>query len=182
MGESIADSPIIIMSRFNIDLLYLKTRSILHRKYITAGRYEPEFATSRMICVSSAMAALRHHSIIFNACLPGGQLHKVWWFMGSLATYDFLLAAMIVALELEHIRTAEASPTFKGSPSTITAEMVGLLEKTYAIWANHPKRIAESRRACAILREMLKKVGSHHQILTNHTVRDGINGGTTPFV
>ncbi|KAF2805332.1 uncharacterized protein BDZ99DRAFT_480714 [Mytilinidion resinicola] len=171
MGESIADTSVLIMSRFNLELLYLKTRTVLHRKYITAGRFEPRLAKSRKICVEAAMATLRHHSVIFNACLPGGQLHKVWWYMASLTTYDFLLAAMIVVLELNHIRTTEASPMHNGPASTMTAEMVGLLEKTYGIWAWHPNRIAESGRACGILREMLTKIGGH-DILTNHNVHN----------
>ncbi|KAF2488863.1 hypothetical protein BU16DRAFT_472678 [Lophium mytilinum] len=177
MGESISDTSVLIMSRFNLELLYLKTRTILHRKYITAGRFEPRLAKSRKICVEAAMATLRHHSVIFNACLPGGQLHKVWWYMASLTTYDFLLAAMIVALELNHIRTAEAAPTHNGPASTKTAEMVGLLEKTYGIWAWHPNRIAESGRACGILREMLTKVGGH-DILTNKNARNDSNQST----
>ncbi|OCK77973.1 hypothetical protein K432DRAFT_406853 [Lepidopterella palustris CBS 459.81] len=157
MEDSITDPPILIMSRFNIELLYLKTRIVLHRKYLTVGQIDPRFAESRMACVQAAMQTLRHHSVIFQACLPGGQLHSVWWYMSSLTTYDFLLAAMIVSLELNYIRTAEASPTFKGPPHPFVPEMVELLETTYDIFANHPHRLSESGRAAGILGAILKK-------------------------
>ncbi|KAF2275014.1 uncharacterized protein EI97DRAFT_350010, partial [Westerdykella ornata] len=37
---------------------------------------------------------------IFRACWPGSQLNRVWWYMSSFNTYDFLLAAMVLCLEL----------------------------------------------------------------------------------
>ncbi|ORY19771.1 hypothetical protein BCR34DRAFT_471233, partial [Clohesyomyces aquaticus] len=58
MEESITDPPVLIMGRYNIELLYQKTR------------------------------------------VPGAQLQKVWWYMASLSTYDWLLAAMVLCLEL----------------------------------------------------------------------------------
>ncbi|KAF2192492.1 hypothetical protein K469DRAFT_731017 [Zopfia rhizophila CBS 207.26] len=157
MEECITDPPVLIMSRFNIELLYQKTRVVLHRNFLTAGQSDPRFAESRRVCVDAALEILRYQNVIFHACQPGGQLNKVWWYMSSINTYDFLLAAMILCLELNHLRTVESSPNFKGTPSPKMPEMFRLLENAYGIWANHPNRFRESVRGAEILRAMLKK-------------------------
>lgn len=158
MELSITDTPIIIMSRFNIELLYQKTRIVLHRKYLVVGQTDPRFAESRKTCVDAAMHTLRHQGVIFHACQPGGQLHKVWWYMSSLTTYDFLLAAMVVCLELNHIRVEEMAPDFKGPPCPFVPEMIRLLKNTLNIWSNYPNRLSESTRAAEVLEAMLKKL------------------------
>lgn len=183
MEECITDAPTLIMSRFNIELLSQKTRVVLHRRYLTAGQTDPRFEQSRRTCVDAAIATLRHQDVIFHACQPGGQLHKVWWYMSSLTTYDFLLAAMVVCLELNHIRTTEASPNFKGTPCPMVALMFSLLEKTYDIWANHPNRLSESVRAAEVLKAMLKKCerSSSASVLRNDPVPNGFEQSMLPL-
>lgn len=158
MELSITDPPVIIMARFNLELLYQKTRTVLHRKYLVVGQTDPRFAESRKICVDAAMHTLRHQDVIFHACQPGGQLHKVWWYMSSLTTYDFLLATMVVCFELNYIRVEEASPEFKGPPCPFVPEMIRLLKNTFDIWSNHPNRLSESSKAAKILGAMLNKL------------------------
>ncbi|EGP87025.1 uncharacterized protein MYCGRDRAFT_71726, partial [Zymoseptoria tritici IPO323] len=58
ISELVTDPAEQLMCRFNLDLLYLKTRIV------------------------------------------GGQLESVKWYMGSISTHDFLLAAMVICLEL----------------------------------------------------------------------------------
>ncbi|KAF2479386.1 fungal-specific transcription factor domain-containing protein, partial [Neohortaea acidophila] len=58
ISELVTDPAEQLMCRFNLDLLYLKTK------------------------------------------IPGGQLESVKWYMGSISTHDFLLAAMVMCLEL----------------------------------------------------------------------------------
>jgi hypothetical protein len=126
MEECITDRPVLIMSRINIELLFLKTRIVLHRNYFVAGQSDPKFADSRKISVDTALRMLDWNKIIFHACQPGGQLHKVWWYMASLQTYDFLLAAMILCMELHHIK--EVDPT-----SSRVAELFGVLETVRSV-------------------------------------------------
>jgi hypothetical protein len=152
--DCITDAPVLIMSRFNIEMQYLKSKLVLHRTFLTAGQTDPKYAESRKICVDSALEILRYHVIIFHACQPGGQLNKVWWYMSSLQTFDFLLAAMVVCLELNHLQTTGDSSSDKIS------DMFSLLESTYDIWANHPNRFRDSVRGAEILRAMLKKCSS----------------------
>ncbi|KAF1952615.1 hypothetical protein CC80DRAFT_571747 [Byssothecium circinans] len=148
--DSVTDPPVLIMSRFNVEIVYLKTKLILHRTYLTAGQTDPRYAKSRNICVEAAVDILNYHKIIFHACQPGGQLTKVWWYMSSLQTYDYLLAAMILSLEMHYLRSSDPS-------SPRVHELYDILERTYDIWANHPNRFRESARGAAILKAMLGK-------------------------
>lgn len=150
MEDCITEPPVLIMSRFNIELLYQKTRIVLHRNYLTAAQTDIRFAESRSICLDAALETLRYQNVIFHACQPGGQLNKVWWYMSSLNTYDFLLASMILCLELNHLQTTDIN-----SPKI--AELLELLENTHGIWANNPNRFRESARGAEILKAMLKK-------------------------
>ncbi|KAL5443909.1 hypothetical protein PMIN06_008573 [Paraphaeosphaeria minitans] len=157
LQKCVTDAPVLIMGRYNIELLYLKTKLVLHRTFLTAGQTDPRYAGSRKICVDSALEILRYHITIFHACQPGGQLNKVWWYMSSLQTFDFLLAAMVICLELNHLQSTGDSSSDKIS------DMVSLLQITHDIWANHPNRFRDSVRGAAILKAMLKKCSSPGQ-------------------
>jgi hypothetical protein len=150
MDDCITDPPVLIMSRFNIELLYQKTRIVLHRNYLIAGQSDPRFAESRKICLEAARKSLIYQNSIFHACQPGGQLNKVWWYMSSLNTYDFLLAAMVLCLELHHLQGID-------STSPQSTEILAILENTHSIWANHHNRYKGVARGAEILRAMINK-------------------------
>ncbi|KAF2021927.1 hypothetical protein BU24DRAFT_488249 [Aaosphaeria arxii CBS 175.79] len=154
MDECITEQPFVIMGRFNVELLYQKTRIVLHRNYLTAGQSDPKFLDSRNICLNSAEAILQSQQVIYHACQPGGQLNKVWWYMSSLNTYDFLLAAMILCLELNHLQATNPS-------SPRVRELFGILENTHTIWTNYPNRFREASRGAGVLRAMLQKTAKH---------------------
>ncbi|CAI6337700.1 unnamed protein product [Periconia digitata] len=150
LEESINDAPRLIMSRLNIELVYLKTKLILHRIYLTAGQRDPRYAESRRICVESAIDILNHHITVFHACQPGGQLATAWWYISSLQTYDYLLAAMVLSLEIHHLMSSDPS-----SPKV--SEILKLLQVIYDIWSNNSTRFREVVRGAAILKSVLEK-------------------------
>ncbi|KAL9120712.1 MAG: hypothetical protein Q9187_002732 [Circinaria calcarea] len=110
LDQSITDAPDLIMNRFNLELLYQKTRCVLHRSYLLEAHTDSRFAYSQRTCIQAAMDILRHHSTIYNACQVGGQLSPVKWYMASLTTHDFLLAAMIICLELNSNHNVDSEP------------------------------------------------------------------------
>ncbi|EME49238.1 hypothetical protein DOTSEDRAFT_118472, partial [Dothistroma septosporum NZE10] len=107
ISELVTDPAEQLMCRFNIDLLYLKTKIVLHRRYMEKpfAQLSPKEQTmgigySRRACISCALRVLQHHSTIYSASQSGGQLESVKWYMGSISTHDFLLASMVICLEL----------------------------------------------------------------------------------
>ncbi|KAI7280054.1 hypothetical protein KC345_g5006 [Hortaea werneckii] len=140
----ITDPPEQLMCRFNLDLLYLKTKTVLHRRYMLVpyeklSPSEQEFGigASRRLCTECALRVLQHHHTIYTASQVGGQLESVKWYMGSISTHDFLLAAMIICLELSK---QMSDPAFGRHPETMLAcprrgAMLEALERSQKIWS-----------------------------------------------
>ncbi len=142
ISELVTDPAEQLMCRFNIDLLYLKTKIVLHRRYmlvpldqLSLAEQQRGIGESRRACIESALRVLNHHHTIYAASQTGGQLESVKWYMGSISTHDFLLAAMIICLELSeqiHNRSFRFSPTGMQCPRR--RAMMDALEKSQKIW------------------------------------------------
>ena len=144
ISELVTDPAEQLMCRFNLDLLYLKTKIVLHRRYMLTpmSQLTPEeqrigIGTSRRACILSALRVLQHHHTIYSASQTGGQLESVKWYMGSISTHDFLLAAMVICLELN---SQLNNPAFAASPSGNICPhrraMMDALEKSQQIWSD----------------------------------------------
>lgn len=133
LEEALADNSDVLMCRINLDLVCLKTRIVLHRRFMRAGATDPSKSYSRSVCLESAMKILRHHHAIWAASQPGGQLDSVRWYMGSISTHDFLLAAMIICLGLsQQSENADADTWSKDWQQQ--DDMIEALEKSQKIW------------------------------------------------
>ena len=118
MNQSFLDPPALIYNRFKLEMLYQKTRCVLHRRSLTEGSLlspsaSPRGDYSRATCVDAAMTLLGHHAAVFDASQDATQLNSTRWFMSSLNAHDFLLAAMIICLEL-HLVSKNALPAGSG--------------------------------------------------------------------
>ena len=124
------DSVELIIQRFSIAVLYLKSRCVLHRKYMIGGSDEQKFSFSRQASLDASMQLLRYQSSIHDAVQPDGLLSRETWFVTSLSIHDFLLAATIVYLTLIRV--------INGAGSRLEIELEQhhelniLLERSYA--------------------------------------------------
>ncbi|KAF2453816.1 fungal-specific transcription factor domain-containing protein [Lineolata rhizophorae] len=157
LDQSITDSSLLIMQRLNLQFLYLKARCILHRRFLTEARTNARYSPSRGACVGSAMQILRYHRVIHDAGKPGGQLQSVKWFMTSVNTNDFLLASMIVCLELT-LERKDAQTCADPMDTAAREEMLGILEGINEIWANEDRRFSDVKKASKALTVMLNKI------------------------
>ena len=174
LADSITDPPYLIMRRYNLELLYNKARCVLHRKYLAESRSDPRYAFSREVCLTSAMGLLRHQRDIFAEIQPGGVLYRDRWFVSSLTIHDFILAAMIVCLELHHHMEGE-SPKPRPIEEAISDfqhrdTLLRALEGSHRIWMAAREHSWEANRACKAVTIMLRKAGSTDPTLwpTNH--------------
>ncbi|PYI20274.1 hypothetical protein BO99DRAFT_112686 [Aspergillus violaceofuscus CBS 115571] len=166
-GESIADPPTTIMDRYNIDLMYQKARSDLHRRYLTQHRLNPRYAYSRRECLDAARRVLQHQSDIFNESSPGGQLNYASFFFSSCVIMHFRTAAMIVSLEIScqsrHDLQRNLSPTTR---QAILVERQALsleLERSYNIWNRLRHQSKEALKTAEALHIMLNVANTHLQ-------------------
>ena len=160
MESAITDAPDTVMSRFNLEILYQKTRCVLHRRYLTEARTNTAVQQSRIQCLDAAMTLLRHQNTIHQACRPGGQLHQVRWYMSSLSKHDFLLAAMILCMELKlRLQEGEKFSNPANCPMPIRPQqLVDILAASYELWQAPTRKSADTEKACQVMAVMLKSV------------------------
>ncbi|KAJ5891462.1 uncharacterized protein N7473_007690 [Penicillium subrubescens] len=153
IAQCIALPTSLIMRRYSLELLYQKTRVVLHRRYMseTGSKY----AYSRSVCLAAARETLRHHSDIWNESLPGGQLYAERFFVNSFQNTDFVLSAMILCLELS--QDNERGSASRLGPQERT-DLISLLEDTHRIFKDARRRSMDTQRAFAALTIMLSQI------------------------
>lgn len=163
MDDSARDPSTLIMQRFTLDLLYLKITCILHRKFLAYARVQPRFSYSRTAIINASMMLLQHQATLHRECQPGGRLRNVKWFISSLTTVDFLLAAMIVASDLYHTlrieRQGRSPPASMYMwPSERLDEMLEAIETAVHIWDGLKDHSMEAYKAYGTLSVMLDQL------------------------
>ena len=161
MNQSIMDSPSVIFNRLKLELLYQKTRCVLHRRYLTEKLSDSRKEYSRRTCVEAAMELLKHHASLFEASQGVGPLSSTHSFMSSLNAHDFLLAAMILCLELKLI---ERYSSISADPGSLDVQKVDeikrRLRRSYEIYQLPVRHFAPTGKARKAMELMLAKTGS----------------------
>jgi hypothetical protein len=168
----ITEDPDSLMCRFGLDLLGLKVKTVLHRRFMVATASQPAVTYSRISVISSAMKTLKHHQTVYLASSPGGQLESASWYRFSIGTHDFLLASMIICLELA--RQLNKQPDPETDKIATREDMIAALEASKQIWEEASKEesfsepaydqatentaLIEVRKACKAMTVMLDKV------------------------
>jgi hypothetical protein len=153
IAQCIALPTSLVMRRYSLELLYQKSRVVLHRRYMA----EPgnKYAYSRSVCLTAARETLRHHADIWNESLPGGQLYAERFFVNSFQTTDFVLSAMILCLELSQDNERGGASRLGAQERT---DLISLLETTHRIFKEARRRSVDTQRAFAALTIMLSQV------------------------
>jgi hypothetical protein len=144
------------MIRLNIELLYLRSICVLHRRYLSSEKSDPIYNYSRKICTEAALQTLKYESELHRACEPGGRFHNEKWITSSLILYDFLLSAMLICLDLYESRSKVAT----ASPSDLEslARKYDAIEQSHIIWTSRKGTFKDARHASEVLSIMLSKV------------------------
>lgn len=168
-------APNLIMQAYALELIYLKSQCMLHRKFIARGRDSPRYAYSRRTCIDASMEMLAHQATLYMESQDGGKLRSVKWNISSLTTHDFLLAAMIVCLDLYHtsesdrsaVKTSSSSPSSPLTGDVWTQDrrehMITALQTCAQIWESLRDKSMEAYKASTQLRVMLGKLKSQEQ-------------------
>ncbi|KAF2105122.1 hypothetical protein NA57DRAFT_9239, partial [Rhizodiscina lignyota] len=156
LEDSITDPAGLVMCRFNLDLLVQKSRCLLHRRVLTEAGSGEFVDYSRSNCIDAAIKLLEQLARVDAACekkmMPRG------WYISSLNVHDFLLASMVLSLELDRRLKALPENGDAVSGSQDLEEMRSMLETTYQIWQKPMHRSAETQKASKVVLLMLSKV------------------------
>ncbi|KAJ5602117.1 hypothetical protein N7510_011651 [Penicillium lagena] len=157
MAQCIADPAELIMRRYTLELLYQKSRVVLHRRYMAEAPRNQRYSYSQGVCLAAATETLRHHAEIWNESMPGGQLYHERQFINSFQNTDFLLSAMILCLELSRDGERGDGRTLNQRQRT---DLLVLLETTQRIFKESRRRSNDMQRAFVALTIMLDRVKS----------------------
>ncbi|KAE8829100.1 hypothetical protein PTNB73_05771 [Pyrenophora teres f. teres] len=166
MDESARDPSTLIMQRFTLDLLFLKIICVLHRKYLAYARVQSRFSYSRKAVIEASMMLLKHQATLHRECQAGGRLRNVKWFISSLTTVDFLLAAMIVSSDLWHTTRDSSNRSPLPADALIWSsdrrdEMFEAIEIAVGIWDGLKDHSMEAYKAHMTLSVMLEQLKKH---------------------
>ncbi|KAK8093990.1 fungal-specific transcription factor domain-containing protein [Apiospora hydei] len=158
--QSFLDHAVLIWQRCTIELLHLKGLIILHRRYINYEQQSPDFEPSRRACVKAALEMLARQAEVHQACEPGGWLYEDRWIFAVLPVHDFLLAAMVVCLDVS-VRMRSKSQQ-RAASETEYRELVSkefrALFDSQRIWAASSDASHEANVAALALDLMVQKV------------------------
>lgn len=101
--DSVTVAAFVIYRRYSLELLFQKSLCILHRHHMMKSHHDAQYSFSRKTCVEAAMAILSHRSDILRETQYGGLLHRDRWLVTSIEQTDFILANMIICLELNFL-------------------------------------------------------------------------------
>ncbi|KAB5580338.1 fungal-specific transcription factor domain-containing protein [Coniochaeta sp. 2T2.1] len=146
ISQSVVDSPGVIMDRATIEILHHKSVIVLHRGYVTAHRANPQFDLSRRACLQAAETVLHRQVELHEATRPGCQLYDQRWMVSALTTTDFILAGMVVCLELT-VRMQGMGGIGSVKDEDEVARYLGLLKRCQGIWAAAAEFSSEARMA-----------------------------------
>lgn len=167
-SQSLADPVELITHRLRLELAYHKCRIILHRQFLARGRMDKRFEYSRKTCLDAATQVLKHQWDIHCETQQGGRLVKDRGMITSLSIYDFLLADMILCLELSFINARQKQPqassqAMKAFESDTSMDimpkeqLMEILQTSRSIWQSMRKDSAEANKGFKILTKMLSE-------------------------
>ncbi|KAI9167637.1 putative transcriptional regulatory protein [Paramyrothecium foliicola] len=147
-STSFTDPNYTIMHRLMLRILYLKSLCVLHRPYLTLGKGNPVYKSSREICRNAGRSMLDLHIEVNREIQVGGRLHEDRYMVTSLAMHDFLVAAMVVCLDIHE----SADISAQERETSIKA-----LEEVHEIWMSNSSESSDARHASKVLGAVLRK-------------------------
>ncbi|KAI0485401.1 hypothetical protein F4859DRAFT_502730 [Xylaria cf. heliscus] len=158
INRSFLDPSGLIVERCTIEILYLKGLIVLHRRYISYERQSLESDPSRRACIEAALDLLFRQADLHQACEPGGRLHEDRWMFLSLPAHDFLLAAMVVCLDLSVSMRSRGAIDESAEYKQLRGREYRALQASREIWAVNSSNSHEAHVATLSLDLMIRKV------------------------
>lgn len=134
------------------------------------------------------MELLEHQATLHREAQPGGRLRSVKWYISSLTTHDFLLAAMLICLDLYHTaederggRRSTSNPSSPMVPDLCDGgrreQMMQAVAHCITIWESVRDQSMEAFKASNMLRVMMENLKAH----TEKHMKLKREGGGPPY-
>lgn len=158
---TILTNPVIWTRQMSLSIILAEAQCVLHRRYLTPGRTDPRYSHSRMTCIEAALQMLEHQSTFNREKDRGGKLYEHRWKYNSLINYDFLLAATLLSVDLDHDVSVEQDGEHDAgslSPEMEVRErIIKALKGSYEIWLQSYSSSKDARIAAGAIERVLGK-------------------------
>lgn len=151
------DPPWKVLERFLLILFWHKAVCILHKKYWDAPPTKGlniDFSYSRRSSVVSSIALLEHQATMHEAAKPGGLLATSKWWDYPLMNHNFLVAAMIICLDIVQGNCKDDILT---PHHRVTSHKLDLVLRSRAIWAEVIDLSKDAKRVVSVLTTVIHK-------------------------
>lgn len=132
-GDTSEMSPSLLNRRIQVMFLYHQGMCVLHRKFVAQARSDKRFSRSRSRCIRSAMVLLAQQYDLYVETDIKQTIASKHWYRPSHTSQEYVLAAMIVVLELRH-RKLEVFDGDLDVRAKEEAEMLEALQKACLVW------------------------------------------------
>ena len=156
LDSLLLENPYQILRRMHIKFQYLISLCILHRKFLSEGRTNPTFAYSRATCTDAALQLLQHQADLYNTSQPGGRLQNNRSFLSTLTQHHFLLAAMIICLDMYESHNKDVLSSSKDLEAQTTK--YDALRRSHEIWMSRRGSSRDAQRASDTVANVLSRV------------------------
>ncbi|TVY12787.1 Pyrrolocin cluster transcription factor fsdR, partial [Lachnellula arida] len=162
LSQSITDDALVILRRYTLEVTFQKSRCVLHRKYLISGKSDARFRYSTTASVDAAMRLLDVQRTFDEASQPGGQLSGERWRRAALINQDYVLAAMVLCLDLAWGRRMDSTRLSSDETETMWPrdKLLEALRVSYEIWCKSRTVSALAVKASEALGVMLKDLES----------------------
>ncbi|OHW92234.1 fungal specific transcription factor [Colletotrichum incanum] len=151
MAASVTDSPQTIMARLFLSHMFYKGQIMLHRRFLFTETTPPAHDTlsySRKTCLEASLATLNIQNILDDETCPGGQLHMMYWRVGSIMNHHFLTATMVLCSLVHRKQTFGRE-----------GEIISALLTARNIWMRKGEGSHEAKKAAQAVSIVLAQAG-----------------------
>ena len=174
----LTDRADLIIRRYALEMVFQKSRCMLHRKYLIPAQFNPQHRYSRMASVDAAMKALDVQCILHEASQPGGQLYRDRWRISAPIGQDYHLAAMILCLDLDWEMKSGKSHEDEVERIWPRDTRLQKLKHSYKIWSELSRKSAIAAKVAEALRVMIERL----EIGILKTAQEGVGGQECPML
>ncbi|OTB09218.1 hypothetical protein M426DRAFT_50939 [Hypoxylon sp. CI-4A] len=146
---SFTDQTYDIMHRLMLEMMYLKSLCVLHRPYLNREKDNPVYDRSRNTCRDAALRILDLHAEYEEESKPGGRIYEDKYMLSALTLHDFLIAAMILCLDL--------TENLPSSPADRSRKLKAL-GTSYKMWSERKQHSRDAAHATRVVGAILRKV------------------------
>lgn len=166
LKDMLHDEQHLVLERIMIQQLYNKALCVLHRKYWNfspVDESEPIYFYSRRACMTAAVNLLDIQAVLHEASLPGGPIKGMKWYHFSNTNHDFLLAAMLLCLDLKScydcwVASEKPLEMLCNGLEVSAMEKLKAVQRSIDIWAEVTPYSNEAAKVVGILTTIVRKI------------------------